>query len=336
MKQNENMITVGGKKIPTEIKQINIRELVYWRENPRVDSIIKEKCANGKITEATIENALWELESVKWLYQDIKSNGGLIDEILVKGNMVLEGNSRLCAYRFLYEHAISDAEKQQWSRIRARIIPNDSSDEVIFTILGTWHIKGKAEWRTYEKAAYIYRMYSDYNKSIKDIATMVKQSETEVGHVIETYETMQRRNITETRELKKFSAIFEIVKSKDMKKIKEQDPTLFDKCIDAVKKDRFERAEQVRDLPKVIKDKNAKRSFFVDGESFSDALDIAKSRHPEHEDSFYSQMRKVTTLLACSDVRRIDEIKKDGNKKYIFEKLYKQVNSFCKKIGIKQ
>jgi len=103
MKTKNNIMIVGGNKIATEIKELDILKLRYWRENPRVDSIIKEKFPSGNVTEANIEQELWALDSVKELYQDIKQNKGLIDEILVKNDSVLEGNSRLCAYRFLYK-----------------------------------------------------------------------------------------------------------------------------------------------------------------------------------------------------------------------------------------
>jgi len=336
MKMENNIITVGGNKIATEIKELDIFKLTYWRENPRVDSIIKEKFPSRSVTEADIEQELWALGSVKDLYQDIKQNKGLIDEILVKNNLVLEGNSRLCAYRFLHKKATTKDEKEMWAKIRSRIIPDETADEVIFTILGTWHIKGKAEWRTFEKAAYIYRMYKDYRKNTKEISIMVKQKETEVENMIATYETMLEKGITETKEQKKFSAIFEITKNREMKKIKSADPNLFDKCIDAVKNDRFEKAEQVRHLPKVIKDKSAKKLFFEEGENFQDALDVAKSRHPEHKDSFYNQIKKVTMSLQFCPVKTIDEIKKDGNKQYILKQLYKEVKNLCKKVGIKK
>lgn len=329
-------MVVGGNKIATEIKELDILKLRYWRENPRVDSIIKEKFPSGNVTEANIEQELWALDSVKELYQDIKQNKGLIDEILVKDDSVLEGNSRLCAYRFLYKKSTTNDEKQSWAKIRARIIPDETADEVIFTILGTWHIKGKAEWRTFEKAAYIYRMYRDYRKNTKEISTMVKQGETEVKNMIATYETMVEKGITETREQKKFSAIFEIIKNRQMKKIKSAEPDLFDKCIDAVKNNRFEKSEQVRHLPKVIKDKSARKLFFDEGESFQDALDIAKSRHPEHKDSFYNQIKKVTKIIQSCPVKRIEEIKTDGNKQYILKQLYKEVKKLCNKVGIKK
>ncbi|MHA1881870.1 MAG: hypothetical protein ACTSUO_02360 [Candidatus Thorarchaeota archaeon] len=336
MAKKSNIIVVGGDRITTEIRELDIFELKYWRENPRVDSIIKQKFPTSEVVDGDIEQELWELGSVKDLYTDIKQNKGLIDEILVKGDVVLEGNSRLCAYRHLYQKSTNDEEKKRWRTIRARIIPDDTDNEAIFTILGTWHIKGKAEWRTFEKAAYLYRMQRDYGKTPNEIAAMVKQKKADVKNMIASYKTMQEKGITETKEQKKFSAIFEIIKNRKMKDLKDDAPDLFDKCIEAVKNNRFERAEQVRDLPKVIKDKKARKLFFQDGGDFQDALDIAKARHPEHKSSFYNQLRKVTKILRDCPVKRIEEIKKDGNKQFILKQLLKAAENVCKKAGIKK
>jgi hypothetical protein len=336
MEKKSNIIVVGGNRITTEMKELDIFGLRYWRENPRVDSIIKQKFPTSEVKDRDIEKELWDLESVKDLYQDIKRNKGLIDEIFVQGDVVLEGNSRLCAYRHLYNASKADDEKERWSTIRARIIPNETADEVIFTILGTWHIKGKAEWRTFEKAAYRYRMQQDYGKTTKEIAVMAKQGETEVKNMIGTYRTMQEKGITETEEQKKFSAIFEIIKNRKMKELQKEEPELFDQCIEAVKRDRFDRAMQVRDLPKIIKDKSAKKMFFDEGEDFQDALDVAKSRHPEHKDSFYKQIKKVTKILQDCSVKRIEEIKDDGHKQYILKQLFKATDTVCRKAKIKK
>lgn len=331
MSSQDNVIIVNGQRIPIVITEIGIFDLTFWSENPRIDSIIKQSFPQGNANDKDIENCLWKLESVKELFQDIKQNDGLIDEILVKGNVVLEGNSRLCAYRYLYDKA-SDDDKSKWSKIRAKVIPDNIDNEIIFTILGTWHIKGKASWKTFEKASYIYRLHHSFNISIKDISNMVKQGEPEVRNMIETYKIMQQKNITETSEQKKFSAIFEIVKNREMKKIKETDPKIYDMCLEAVKNDKFERAEQVRDLPKIINDKIAKKVFFEQDEDFGSALDVAKSRHPEHEDSFYNQIRKITTVLKSCPVKKIEEIKQDNKKKYIIKELYTEAQKLYKKI----
>lgn len=85
----------------------------------------------------------------------------------------------------------------------------------------------------------------------------------------------------------------------------------------------------------MLKDKKAKKEFFEEKVSFNEALETTKDRHPEHEDSFYNQIKKTTKILQDCPIKRIEEIKSDGNKKYILKDLYKEVNNFCKKIGIK-
>lgn len=333
--KDQNVIVVDGTRIPTEFKEIDISELRYWRENPRVDSMLKQSFPDGNATEDDIEKALWELESVKELYTDIKKNEGLKDEILVKDNLVLEGNSRLCAYRQLYKKATNDDERIRWLGIRARVIPDDTSSEAIFSILGTWHIKGKAQWRTYEKSAYITRIHRQYGKTTKELAEMLKIPESEVRNMIDSYDLMQKHGITETQEQKKFSAVYEITKNREMRKLRDTKPAQFDSCIAAIKDGRFERAEDVRQLPKIVKDKKASKAFFEDKETIRDAAEIAKSRHPEHADSFYRVVKRATAVLDGCTAKRLQEIKDDGNKAYELKKLYRALAKLLKLAGIK-
>ncbi len=340
MKVQNNKIIVSGKSILLKIEELNIFDLKYWRNNPRIDSIIKEKFPLKKALDEDIQKELWRLDSVKELYQDIKKNQGLIDEIIVKDNLVLEGNSRLCAYRHLYKNAKDKVEQQKWSKIRARIVPSNTINEDIFTMLGTWHIKGKTKWRSFERASYIYRLYKEFEKDTDEISDMVKLKPKEVRDLITTYETMKSKGITETKDQSKFSAVYEIIKSREIKIAESKNPGITNKCIEAVKDNKFELARDVRELPKIIKDKSAKKAFFEEGESFKDSLDIAKSRHPEHEDTFYSFLKRGTKILNDCPLKKLDEIKadinSDSNKMYLLERFHRAVNSFCKKLEIKK
>lgn len=335
-KKGKNEIVVIGQKIQTKIEDTDIFKLNYWKENPRVNAIIKQKFGGEDISNNDIEKLLWdEVDSVKDLYQDIEKHGGLIDEILVRDNIVLEGNSRLCAYRHLYrkaERKNDEDEMLKWSYIRARIIPVETSNEVVFSILGTWHIKGKTQWDTYEKAAYFKRMNIDYGYSLKDIADSISQTEKFVKDHIEAHDLMVENDVYT---LEKFSYFYELVKNKKIKELATKDSTIIPNTIQAIKEDRFKRGEEIRDLHKVLKDKKAKKEFFDGKVVFNEALETTKDRHPEHVDSFYNNIKKVTETLQSCPVKIIEEIKADGNKKYILEKLYREVNSFCKKVGIK-
>lgn len=334
-RKSKNEIVVMGQKIQTRIEEIDIFKLNYWRENPRINAIIKQKYKDRDISDEDIEKELWEKDSVKDLFKDIERHGGLIDEILVKNNIALEGNSRLCAYRHLYKKAKQknyEEKMSTWSYIRARIIPEETSNEAVFSILGTWHIKGKTEWDTYEKAAYLKRMHIEYGYSLKDIAVSISKRENFVKDHIDAYDLMVKNNVYT---LLKFSYFYELVKSRKIKELASKEPGIIPNTIQAIREDRFKRAEEIRHLHKVLQDKKAKKEFFDEKVDFNDALETTKDRHPEHADSFFKNIKEVTKTLQSCPMEKIEEIQTDGSKKYILEKLYKEAKNLCKKVGIK-
>jgi len=331
MNKKIDYITIGGKKIKCEVKEIDIFKLKYYRQNPRVFSILST--FPDDVTQEVIEQKLWQLDSTKELFQDIKRNKGLIEEIIVKGDEVLEGNSRLCAYRKLFERASSEEEKKLWRYIRAKILPKDITKEQIFVILGTFHIKGKAKWIPYEQASYLYRMVEEFNKSTKELSSMIGVGENVIKVAIESYKTMNDAGI---RDLNKFSFFVEYFKNRELKKLREENPYLTNEFIKWVKEGRIPRAEKVRDLPTILKDKKAKKSFWYDGEDFEECLYIAHKRHPEAIDSFYSNLKKTTRLLRDAPTQKImEEIERNKTKKAIIKYLAREVKRFCKNLNIK-
>src|SRR5439155_26070635 len=156
--ETKTSITVGDQVIPTEIRVLPTLQLRYYRDNPRIFSILKELGAS--VTQDEIERKLWEQDHTKDLYRDIQRNGGLLEEVIVRNNEVLEGNSRLCAFRHLLKNATErddEAAIHKWSEIRAKVLPDSTTEKEVFAILGMLHIRGKAEWRPYEQASYLFR-----------------------------------------------------------------------------------------------------------------------------------------------------------------------------------
>ena len=95
-------ITVKGREISYEIKDVDIYSLEYYKENPRINYIIS-KHPPEKVTQEFIEQELLKLDTVKERIKDLEENKGLLDEVYVLGNKVVEGNTRLCAFRRLYK-----------------------------------------------------------------------------------------------------------------------------------------------------------------------------------------------------------------------------------------
>src|SRR5262249_24401703 len=113
-----NSILIRGHEIPVTIQSLEQDKLRFYSENPRVYSAVRG--GGSAPTQEEIQGRLLEMEHVKALIQDIRLNKGLIEPLIVRDGTyeVLEGNSRLAAYRFL---AKSDPVK--WGYVKCTVLP---------------------------------------------------------------------------------------------------------------------------------------------------------------------------------------------------------------------
>ena len=100
-------IKILERAIPLGSDMMNIRQLKFLKDNPRVyacthgepdfDQLLEEE------QQDIIYSRLLDEPSVKNLERDVKRHGGLMEPILVRLDTkeVIEGNSRLAVYRKL-------------------------------------------------------------------------------------------------------------------------------------------------------------------------------------------------------------------------------------------
>ena len=105
-------ITVLGREITYEIKDVDISNLEYDPENPRINRIVSRIPPN-KVTQEFIEMELLKLDSTKDLIKDLEANKGVVDEVYILKNKVIEGNRRLCAYRRLHRKYEKDPSNKK-------------------------------------------------------------------------------------------------------------------------------------------------------------------------------------------------------------------------------
>ncbi len=331
-------ITVGDVSIEVLVREVPIETLRYYGSNPRIYSILKQQGAD--VGQDVIERELWKLDPTKDLYKDIERNGGLVEEILVRDGQVLEGNSRLCAYRHLLDKAKKNADAAgvaRWSSIRAKILPSDVTEESVFAILGILHIRGKARWAPYEQASYLYRQSVEFRKGYRELAEQIGIPAPDVRTHIDAYKMMDAFKVTSPS---KFSHYLEYVKSRKLKEVKDANvlppgqelDTLFVQLVDT---GRIPKADNVRELPLILKDKQARRQFLQERVPFDEALEAAREKHPETTSSFYSKLKRATEALQNAEEMRVkQEVEADTDKKYILKNLCKTVNKFCRAIGL--
>ena len=231
-------LTLGGQEIPVRNGYLPIHDLSFYPENPRIYSLVQRPGVEPSQDE--IFNRLRGLDHVKQLIQSIRANGGLTDPMLVRDGdlVVLEGNSRLAAYR---ELAINDAIT--WGEAKVRLLPSDISEKLVFALLGEYHIIGRKDWAPYEQAGYLYRRNITHGVSARSMASEMGLPVRTVNHLINTYQFMIEHDETSVT---RWSYYDEYLKSNIVRKARRETPNLDDMVVRKIKRREIPGAVDVR------------------------------------------------------------------------------------------
>ena len=181
------------------------------------------------------------LDHVKQLIQSIRANGGLTDPMLVRDGdlVVLEGNSRLAAYK---ELARNDAIK--WGKAKVRVFPSDISEKLVFALLGEYHIIGRKDWAPYEQAGYLYRRNANHGISVQDMAAEMGLSIRMVRHLVSTYQFMLDHG---EHDVNRWSYYDEYLKANVVKRARKENPDLDEIVVAKIQHGEIATARDVRD-----------------------------------------------------------------------------------------
>jgi hypothetical protein len=268
----EDTITLRKREIKVKSGFLPQETLLFYAENPRIYSIVWKEDGTDPSQEE-IFKALSKTEHVReTLVPSIKNNGGLIEPVLVRNNVVLEGNSRLAAYRVL---ALKDPAN--WARIRVRILPDTISDSEVFSLLGEFHIVGKKDWAPFEQAGYLYRRFKTHGIDEKQLHHEVGLTPSKIRHLIHVYDFMLE---VDDRNPERWSYYDELLKGRRFSETRELYPDFDKKISEMIQSEEIERAVDVRDgLHKIVKAGGNTLKKFMSGKmSFHDALQDAHSR----------------------------------------------------------
>jgi len=291
----DTTLTIGKKEISVKEGFFRQVDLMFYPENPRIFSIIS---GDGyKPTQKEIEQKLSEMEHVKQLVQSIRENGGLTDPIIVRDQdyVVLEGNSRLAAYRIL-----SRNNPIQWGKIKVKLLPGDIQDDLIFALLGQYHIIGRKDWAPYEQAGYLYRRHKNHGADSTDIAREMGLSVKMINHLIHVYEFMVKNKDTD---ITRWSYYDEYLKSRAIRKARESNPEIDKIVVKKIKSREIEKAIEVREKLSIIA--NAGGSILNDFLEKEDSFDRAYERASAKgiDNVWYKRLHKFREFLLSEEVK---------------------------------
>ncbi len=262
-------IRLRGKDIPTETRDMDQTQLKFYADNPRIYSLLRSDGHTPDQQE--ILKQLLEHEHVRTLKEDIVTNDGLMDPLVVRDGdfVVLEGNSRLAAYRFL-----ASKEPFRWSKVRCTILPSDIDEKLVFALLGQYHLKGKKDWAPYEKAGFLYRRHKEHKIELSIVCDELGVGLKEAKHLVAVYEFMI---LHEDDDREHWSYYDEFLKSAKIKKARDEYAHFDDFIVKQIKSGDIPKAMELRDkLPTICAGPAKILKRFVNGTAlFEDAYEAA-------------------------------------------------------------
>lgn len=312
IKWSKDSLTVNKKELPVKLQALNQVDLFFYPENPRIYSIV---CIGGGTPDqAEIQEHLAKMDHVKQLIQSIKANGGLKEPLLVqdKKNVVLEGNSRLAAYRIL-----ASQDPAKWSMIKCRILPQDISEKDIFAILGTFHIVGRKDWAPFEQAGYLFRRNSKQKITTQAIANELGFTKQRVEHLIDVYSFMIKHNDMAPSQ---WSHYDELLKSRVVKTARDTIPNFDKTIVRKIKTGEISKAVDVRDkLPKILSASKKTVKRFMGGKvDFNNAFEMAIDQGLGNNS--YLKLRNFKQWIVNSELKsNITEIQDNQKQKCLYE-----------------
>jgi len=305
-------LTLVGKEISVMLGSLPQSDLRFYTENPRVYSIIRPDEVAPPQSE--IEERLGAMDHVKQLRQSIVANGGLIDPLIVRDGdyVVLEGNSRLAAYRIL---AKGDAIR--WGMAKVKLLPSDIGEDVVFSLLGEYHIIGRKDWAPYEQAGYLYRRHSKYGVDPAKMANEMGLSTRMVNQLLSVYRFMVDHK---DNNVDRWSYYEEYLKHNDIKKARQEHPELDDVVAAKIASGEIPRAVDVREKVRTIARAGGKvlKEFIEVEGTLEDSYDRAlvhgaKNPWPKRFNDFRMRLIEADTLVA------LREMTESHRKKCVYE-----------------
>lgn len=243
-----------------------IRRFLEFYEDDDIDEHMIELALD--VTPSEDLSSTSDSTTPRRLRESIIANRGIRQPIIVNkkedGSLVcIEGNTRLWIYRDLHKkNATGD-----WSKIPA-LVHDNLENESVDAIRLQAHLVGPRPWDAYSKAKYLHELQNKQLMPLDRIVALCGGNQRDVTRSIQAYADMEEfyRPLCEPGEFdaERFSGFVEFQSPRVRQAVLEAGYSGAD-FAEWVKDRRIGPLQEVRQLPNVLKDKNAKPVFLKEG-----------------------------------------------------------------------
>jgi hypothetical protein len=313
-------IVLAGIKVQVRGQELPLDKVLLDPANPRVaNTVAATMTGSAAQVQQKLAETLWNDPDVHQLYHAVRDNGGLIERIIVRSNLVVaEGNCRTVVYRKLRENFPDDP---RWETIPARVLPADITDRQIAILLGELHVGGKNKWSPFEKAGHIYELSTRHGMVQDEIAKLLRTSKTAVNHNIHAFSALKNHYMPQypgTGAVRKFSYFYEAYKDQVLREWLRNSPESLDDFVRWVGTNKLARGSDVRELKDIVENPRALEAFEKSGREA--ARKVLEQDRPELTSPLFKLMIEMTDALdkaRLDDVRRVRKDKSGGAKSIV-------------------
>jgi len=255
--------------------------------------------------------------------------------------MVLEGNRRVACVRRLLRRAqdglLSEEYKADFGKITVLLLPREfDTKENRRLILGTRHVTGVKDWGPYQRARIIKQFKEEEGKSYTDTGNILGMSAPAVGKLYRALNAFEDFcHETGSKDVHRFSYFVEAVgKTSIQNWLRMDDEGHFEKeerhelykWILGDEENEIEpkmrKAEQIRDLAKIIEKEEAFDEFRSEDGSLESALAIVGKYRPLE---WIPTFRKVVRIIMNMPLSIIEEIPQNPKHVELVDELQERV-----------
>jgi len=289
-------LNISGMSVEIEAEEIDINLIDLDPDNPRL-GYWKDVQDRGEFSQKEICTALifQDDEGVRQLKLNIEVSGGIINAIWVirkgKKYLAIDGNTRLFIYRELNRKY---PDRDCYKRIKCRILPENTEDKVIEFIRLNEHLRGINEWEVYVRAKTLYSLYDKRGYTLEELQSKTKLTQSQILKWIDAYKNMNEQFMTKYGDQqdahRKFSYFVEFENPKIKNGLTQLGLSINDFC-KWVGEGEIKRAQDVRDLKKILENDNAREQLLKKGYAY--AVEQLSCSYPGFRSKLFESIENV-------------------------------------------
>jgi len=295
----ENKTELIAKAIP---KDILISKLKVDQTNPRFNHLTK------KLTLSEIEKIIREDDETNVLADQILAAGVVTEPLLINSdNVVIEGNQRLVALRSLLkqvqEGQLDKSLKEKFQKVSCKTIPDEVDNKTMDLHLARIHVKGKRQWKKFNRASHVYRLSRIHGISYDRLADTLGMGKATIQRCVIVYKTIldySRKYPDDKKWFHKFTYFDFLFQRRDLKEFRE-DTDFVNEFIKWVHDEKFHDVRDIYQLAKVVSDIDAFQT--LKKKNFKEALDVLDKKDPSLSSQEFKKISETIDVLKSPEMK---------------------------------